>query len=142
MIDKEINKVKQQHFYNIKLWNKRGTFEIFNHNSKNDILCQLMDTVGMFNHAVSISGCYIYYSYYKKRLLWWNNHSILSIILMVSITCMLSLKWYIMQSDMWTQKQSSSVKNVLRIIVVYRYITSSIFWVPICIDVGMIENTF
>ena len=42
--------------------------------------------------------------------IWWKSCWILSLIILMVITCMLILKQCIMKSDMWTQNQSSIVK--------------------------------
>ena len=51
--------------------------------------------------------------------IWWKSCWILSLIILMVITCMLSLKCFIMKSGMWTQKKSSSVENRLKMIVMF-----------------------
>ena len=47
---------------------KKGGFDILNYISDNFVLFQLIDTAGDLNRAVSIIGCWIYNSIYKRAL--------------------------------------------------------------------------
>ena len=67
MIDKERNKGGECHHYKLKKTNKRVTFDIINDISEYITLVQLVDTVVNVNHAVSISGFWIYYLNYEKE---------------------------------------------------------------------------
>ena len=61
MIDREINKYEQHHFFNLRQWKKRVKFEIFNDISENVILVQLMENVGYVDQGVIITACWVYY---------------------------------------------------------------------------------
>ena len=54
--------------YNMKIWNKKGAFNILNDISENVTLVQLMDTLGNLNHAISIVRYWIFDYNYEKAL--------------------------------------------------------------------------
>ena len=54
--------------YNLKRWNKKGGFDILNDMSENVTLVQLMDSLGSFNHAISILGYCIFDSNYEQAI--------------------------------------------------------------------------
>ena len=58
----------------------------------------------------------------KECFLWWKNVFILSGLLLMVMTCMMIMRVYIIHSSMWNQNKSSSVQNMLIIIVMYRLI--------------------
>ena len=62
------NKGEQRCRYNLKHWKPKGSFDIFHYVRDNITLLQLRDTSGNFNHDVSISGYWIFYSSYKRAL--------------------------------------------------------------------------
>ena len=62
------NLVGQRLCYIIKKWKTQGDFEIIYDISLNVTLVHLMDSVGSFNHAVSIFGYWIFDTNYNKAL--------------------------------------------------------------------------
>ena len=60
IIDKERNKGNQNRNYKLKKWKKCGTYDIFNYINENVTSVQLMDNVVNVNHAVIISGFWVY----------------------------------------------------------------------------------
>ena len=61
-------KVEQHLNYMIKQWEIKGSFDILNYITEHVTLFQLVDTVGDVNHAVIISGNWIFDSNYNKSL--------------------------------------------------------------------------
>ena len=55
-------------YYSLIKYKKKGYYDILTDISQNFTLFQLMDYLGDLNHAVSIVGCWIFYSNYKKSL--------------------------------------------------------------------------
>ena len=74
MTNKMCLKVEQHLRYNLKILDKKGTFDILNDISENVTLVQLMDTLGNLNHAISIVRSCIFDSNYEKLLCLKNNH--------------------------------------------------------------------
>ena len=56
MLDKDCNKGDHCLHFNITLWKVKESFDILNGTSKSFTLAQLVDTVGIVNHAVIIVG--------------------------------------------------------------------------------------
>ena len=52
----------------MKVWNKKGDFDIINDISENVTLVHLMDTLVNVNHAISTVVCWIFESNYEKAL--------------------------------------------------------------------------
>ena len=68
MKNKLCHKDEQHPRYNMKKWKKKGYFDILNDISENITLVKLMDTLGNFNHAISIVGYFIFDSNYEQAL--------------------------------------------------------------------------
>ena len=47
---------EQRLYYKLETWKKMGTFDITNNISEHVKFVQLMDSLGTFNHAVSVVG--------------------------------------------------------------------------------------
>ena len=69
MVDKERNKGKQHICYKLEQWNKIGNFDTLNSISEHITPVQLMESLGNFNHAVSVVGKWIFDYNNKKYLL-------------------------------------------------------------------------
>ena len=54
--------------YNMKIWQKIDTFDILKHVSEYVTLVQLMESLGIVNHAISIVGYCIFYFNCEKAL--------------------------------------------------------------------------
>ena len=54
--------------YNLIIWKKIYSFDILNYIYEDVTLVQLMDSLGNFNHAISVVGYSIFDSNYKKSL--------------------------------------------------------------------------
>ena len=63
-------KIKGEHriIYNLKLWQKNDDFYILNDTSGDVTLVELMDSLGILNHSISIVGYWIFDYNYKKAL--------------------------------------------------------------------------
>ena len=62
IIDKERSKGECRCYYKIYQWKETVKIDILNVISNHVNLVQFMDSIRNVNHAVSISGCWIYYS--------------------------------------------------------------------------------
>ena len=67
MLYKEQNKGEQRLCLKINKWKVKGKFDILGDISENFTSVQLMDTVVNVNHAVIISGHWIFYFNYKSN---------------------------------------------------------------------------
>ena len=67
------NKGEKQCRYKLIHWKIKGSFEICNDISDHVTLFQLIDTAVNFNHAMSITGSWIYDYNNKNPSVWWNN---------------------------------------------------------------------
>ena len=54
--------------YNLTMWKKNDDFDVLNDISEDVTLVQLMDSIVNVNRAISIVGCWIFDSNYKKAL--------------------------------------------------------------------------
>ena len=69
IMNNKFHKIGEQHLrYNLKKRAKKVTFDILNDISKNVTLVQLIDNLGIVNHAISIVGYWIFDSNYEKAL--------------------------------------------------------------------------
>ena len=68
MLDQARNKGDHHLHWNINKCKIKGTFDIINNISEHITLVQLMDTVGIVNHTVSIDGNWIFDSNDDKEL--------------------------------------------------------------------------
>ena len=54
--------------YGLVKYKKKGSYDILTDISEHATLVQLMDYLGNVNHAISVVGCWIFDSNYKKEL--------------------------------------------------------------------------
>ena len=55
-------------YYSLERYKKMGSYDIMTDISEHVTLLQLMDSLGNFNHAISVVGYWIFDSNYKKAL--------------------------------------------------------------------------
>ena len=67
MKNKVCHKVEQRLRYNLKIWNKKGVFDVLKDISSNVTLVKLMDTLVNMNYAMSIIRSWIFSSNYKMH---------------------------------------------------------------------------
>ena len=73
MTDMVRNKGEKSIWYKLEHCKMSGKFETINDISDNVTLFQLIYMIGNVNHAVSISGTWMYNSNNENNILWWKN---------------------------------------------------------------------